>query len=162
MPSRYFTEEINCMTLSERLWQVLDPVGLGRSSARVLSRMALRPGATFEPTARFVGGLIQASAVTAGRLVGVDAEGPLAPAPQDGRFADEAWSKNATFYGLLQLYLLGNRLITELVEVVARKRSFGSMRSSRPIPTNGLLAQMNLARHGGTTGSDGYDRAPAS
>ncbi|MGA3219101.1 MAG: poly-beta-hydroxybutyrate polymerase, partial [Acidimicrobiales bacterium] len=84
----------------ERLLNVIDPVGLGRASARAMTSVALRPGATLEPSARFVGGLIQASAATACRLVGIDAEGPLAPTPKDGRFDDEAWSHNASFYGL--------------------------------------------------------------
>jgi polyhydroxyalkanoate synthase len=102
--------------MMERLLNVVDPVGLGRASVRAMTRTAVRPGAVLGPTARFAGGVVQASVVTACRMVGVDVEGPMTPAEKDSRFADEAWSRNASFYGLRQLYLLGSRLASELVD----------------------------------------------
>jgi polyhydroxyalkanoate synthase len=105
--------------MMERLLNAVDPVGLGRASARAVTRTAVRPGAVMGPTARFAGGVLQASLVTACRMMGVDAEGPMTPAARDSRFADEAWSQNASFYGLRQLYLLGSRLASELVDAAA-------------------------------------------
>ena len=105
--------------IMERLLNVVDPVGLGRAYARAMTRTAVRPGAVMGPTARFAGGVVHASVVTACRMMGVDVEGPMTPADRDSRFADEAWSQNASFYGLRQLYLLGSRLASELVEAAA-------------------------------------------
>ena len=62
--------------MMERLLNVVDPVGLGRASARAMTRTAVRPGAVMGPTARFAGGVVQASVVTACRMMGVDVGRP--------------------------------------------------------------------------------------
>jgi polyhydroxyalkanoate synthase len=145
--------------LARRVVRSIDPVGLGVAFAKALGQVAMRPSTVLGPTARFLGGLVQASAATAGRLVFVDAEGPLAPAPRDRRFADAAWSQNAFFYGLLQLYLLNERLITELVDAVklpepdaAKARFAAKLLSDAAAPTNYFFTNPKALRRAFDTG----------
>ena len=144
---------------AERLFRVVDPVGFGPSLARVFARLASHPLTTFEPTSRFAGGLLQAYAVTAARMVGVDVEGPLAPSPHDGRFTDEAWSQNPFYYALLQLYLLNDRLVTELLEAAAApepdaaKSKFAStLAINAAAPTNYLFTNPKALKRAFDTG----------
>jgi len=151
--------------LVDRLFNVIDPVGLGRACTRAMIRGALRPRAGIEPTARFLGGLVQASAATACRMVGVDAQGPLAPTAKDARFNDEAWSQNASFYGLQQLYLLWGRWASELVaatglpEPDASKAKFAtSFLVDAAAPTNYFLTNPKALRRAFDTGGQSVVR----
>ena len=145
--------------MQKELFRVVDPVGFGPSLARAFARLASHPLTTFEPTSRFAGGLLQAYAVTAARMVGVDVEGPLAPSPHDGRFTDEAWSQNPFYYALLQLYLLNDRLVTELLEAAAApepdaaKSKFASTLVINAIaPTNYLFTNPKALKRAFDTG----------
>jgi polyhydroxyalkanoate synthase len=151
--------------LMERFFNMVDPVGLGRASARAATRTALRPRATLEPTARFVAGVVQASVVTACRMVGLDVDGPLALPEKDIRFADDVWSQNASFYGLRQLYLLGGRLATELVdgaalpEPEASKAKFvANLLVDAAAPTNYLFTNPKALRRAFDTGGQSLAR----
>ncbi len=131
---------------AQELMRVVDPVGFGASFARTFARLAAKPVSTLVPTSRYAGGLLQAYAVTAARMVGVDVEGPVAPPPHDSRFNDEAWSQNPLYYGLLQLYLLNNRLVTELLEAAdapgpdsTKSKFASSLVIDAMAPTNYLL-----------------------
>jgi polyhydroxyalkanoate synthase subunit PhaC len=110
------TPEGTSAAAAGRLGRLLDPVGLGSSLARAMGRAASDPDVWRQPTARYLSDLFLAWTAAAGRLVGADIEGPVAPAKDDNRFADDAWSQNAFFYGLQQLYLLNSRLTTDLVD----------------------------------------------
>ena len=111
-------EKVDKPSPLQRWAHLVDPVGLGAAVTRAMAEVARRPSIAVPPTARWLGGLVQASMATTSRLVGSGTEGPMAPDPHDRRFNDEAWKQNAFFYGLLQLYLLNRRYIAELVEAV--------------------------------------------
>ena len=100
----------------QRWARLVDPLGLGAAVTRAMTEVARRPSIALPPTARWLAGLAQASRATTGRLVGIGTQGPVVPEPNDRRFNDEAWQRNAFFYGILQLYLLNRRYVTELVE----------------------------------------------
>lgn len=145
--------------LVNRFFNMVDPVGLSRSLARAMTYVASHPRTTLGPTSKFVGGLVQASAATAARLVGVDAKGPIVPQSEDRRFADEAWSQNASFYGLLQFYLLSSRLVTELVEAAdlaepdaAKAKFAGKLVLDAMAPTNSLFTNPKALRRAFDTG----------
>src|SRR5207244_5695469 len=65
---------------------------------------------------RFAGDVARAAAATGARALGADVEGPAESAPKDRRFADPTWTQNNAYYLLRQNYLLGARLLKDLVE----------------------------------------------
>jgi polyhydroxyalkanoate synthase subunit PhaC len=141
------------------LLRVVDPVGFGASFARTFGRLASRPLTTLEPTTRYAGGLFKAYAATAARMVGVNAEGPVAPAPHDSRFNDEAWSRNPFYYAVLQLYLLNDRLVTELLEAAdvpgpdsTKSKFASSVVMDAMAPSNYLLTNPKALKRAFDTG----------
>lgn len=142
-----------------RALRAADPVGLGTSLAQALARVAVRPLATVGPTARFMTGVMKASAATSGRMVGIHTDGPISPAPGDNRFSDEAWSHNAWFYGLLQLYLLNTRLVNDIVAAAdlsepegSKARFAAQLLMDAGAPTNYLFTNPRALRRAFDTG----------
>ena len=151
--------------IGEGLLRAIDPVGLSSSLARALVKVASRPDLSVAPTARYFGGLVQAWAVTAARLVGANADGPLAPRSTDNRFGDPTWSRNAMFYGLLQVYLLKSRLLSELVESAdlprpqaAKAKFAANLLLDAAAPTNYLFTNPAALRLAFDTGGQSLAR----
>jgi polyhydroxyalkanoate synthase subunit PhaC len=94
----------------------VDPLGFTSALGAVGKGLAEHPARAGEPLLRFAGDIALAAVATAARALGADVEGPAQPAPKDRRFADPAWQQNPVYYFLLQSYLLGSRLVKDLVE----------------------------------------------
>jgi polyhydroxyalkanoate synthase subunit PhaC len=94
----------------------LDPLAFGRALASTWIQLGLRPWTALEPMRHFALGALEAAAATGARALGEEKEGPLAPEPKDRRFGDRAWQQNPFYFGLLQGYLLWQRLVRELVD----------------------------------------------
>ena len=61
-------------------------------------------------------GMAAAWLATVQRAVGGLTEAAITADPKDRRFVDPAWKDNAWFFGLQQSYLVGSRLLLELIE----------------------------------------------
>src|SRR4029450_8473020 len=94
----------------------LDPVSLGRATARVGARPARAPFGGPLAGLRCAAGLAAPGAVSAARAFGAQTSPPTPPPARDRRFADLAWDGNPLFFGLQQSYLLASRLVRELVD----------------------------------------------
>ncbi len=137
----------------------MDPLGLGAAVTRAMAEVARRPSIAVTPTTRWLGGLVQASLATTSRLVGAGTEGPVAPEPNDGRFNDDAWKQNAFFYGLLQLYLLNSRYVSELVDAAdlpapagAKAKFMTGLVADALAPTNYLFTNPKALKRAFDTG----------
>ncbi len=93
-----------------------DPVSFLRSLAAAGVALVKNPAGTAAANARLVIGLVAAARATAGRMLGQDIPGPVSPVEGDKRFADPAYAQNPLYFLLEQQYLLGNQLVTELLE----------------------------------------------
>ena len=93
-----------------------DPVSLGRSYLGAMRRAARRPLHSVPAWLRYGVGLGMTGTQLVTRAVGVPLPEVIQPAPGDARFRDPTWQDNIAFHGLLQAYLLTNRLLRELVE----------------------------------------------
>jgi polyhydroxyalkanoate synthase len=152
-------EKVDKPSPLQRWARLVDPVGLGAAVTRAMAEVARRPYIALPPTARWLGGLAQASRATTSRLVGIGTEGPMAPEPNDRRFSDEAWKQNAFFYGLLQLYLLNSRYVTELVEAAdlpapagAKAKFMTGLVADTLAPTNYLFTNPKALKRAFDTG----------
>jgi polyhydroxyalkanoate synthase subunit PhaC len=123
----------------------LDPVAFGRALAEVGLRIASRPWTALEPLRRFGIGAIEAAAAAGVRALGGEATGPIEPGPKDKRFGDTAWRENPWYFGLLQGYLLSQRLVDELIDAAdgsgesAKKAKFAAgLLTDALAPTNFL------------------------
>jgi polyhydroxyalkanoate synthase len=153
------TEKVDKPSPLQRWARLVDPVGLGAAVTRTMAELARRPSVALPPTAHWLAGLAQASLATTGRLVGIATEGPVAPEPNDRRFNDEAWKQNAFFYGLLQLYLLNSRYVTELVEAAdlpapggAKAKFMTGLVADTLAPTNYLFTNPKALKRAFDTG----------
>ncbi len=96
-----------------------DPVSFLRSLAAVPPALARHPRATAAANGRMAIGLAGAVRAAAGRAVGRDIAGPVAPGKGDKRFNDLAYDENPLYYLLAQQYLLASRLVDELLDAAA-------------------------------------------
>ena len=94
----------------------LDPVSLARAMAEVGAGLARHPFGGALAGFRFAAGLAATGAVSAARALGAQTSPPIPPPARDRRFADQAWEGNPLFFALQQSYLLGSRLVRELVD----------------------------------------------
>ena len=124
----------------------LDPVSFGRSLMRVGPALLAHPIAVASAQYRLAVGSAAALNATAARMVGRPAPTPVAPRPDDRRFADPAFSDNPLYFWILQQYLLGNQLIIELLDAAelppeddAKARFAASLMVDALAPTNTLL-----------------------
>ena len=145
--------------IAEGGFETVDPVGLGRSLAKVAVGTARHPTVLARASARFLGGLMEAGAATTARLAGAAAGGPVAAEPKDRRFEDPAWSENGLYFGLLQSYLLADRLVMELVEgadlrepAASKARFAARLLVDAMAPTNQLLGNPQALRRAFETG----------
>ena len=123
-----------------------DPVSLGRSYLGAMRRAARRPLHSVPAWLRYGVGLGMTGTQLVTRAVGVPLPEVIQPAPGDARFRDPTWQDNIAFHGLLQAYLLTNRLLRELVEAAGLPAPEGpkaefaaSLLGDALAPTNLLL-----------------------
>jgi polyhydroxyalkanoate synthase len=93
-----------------------DPVSFLRSLGAAGVALAKNPAGTVAANGRMAIGLAAAVRAAAGRAVGSDASGPVAPAAGDKRFRDPAYEDNALYFLLEQEYLLSGQLVDELLD----------------------------------------------
>ena len=93
-----------------------DPVSFLRSLAAVPAALTKNPRAAAAANGRMLIGLAAAARAAAGRGVGRDSAGPVAPTKGDRRFDDLAYVENPLYYLLAQQYLLANRLVDDLLD----------------------------------------------
>jgi polyhydroxyalkanoate synthase subunit PhaC len=93
-----------------------DPVSFMRSLASAGAAVVKNPAGAVAANARLAIGLAAAVRAAAGRAVGSDSPGPVAPATGDKRFVDPAFAENPLYFLLAQQYLLSNQLVTELLD----------------------------------------------
>jgi polyhydroxyalkanoate synthase subunit PhaC len=93
-----------------------DPVSFLRSLGAAGVALAKNPTGTVAANGRMAIGLAAAVRAAAGRAVGSDASGPVAPAPGDKRFRDPAYEDNPLYFLLEQEYLLSGQLVDELLD----------------------------------------------
>jgi polyhydroxyalkanoate synthase len=94
-----------------------DPVSFLRSLGAAGVALAKNPSGTVAANGRMAIGLAAAVRAAAGRAVGSDASGPVAPAAGDKRFRDPAYEENPLYFLLEQEYLLSGQLVDELLDV---------------------------------------------
>lgn len=131
----------------------VDPMGFASALVEVGRALTRNPLAAAGPWARFAGGMALAGAATTARIFGGDAQGPAAPAPKDRRFADPAWRENPGYFLTMQSYLLGARLLHDLVDAAGLdertqlKAEFAAQQLVDALaPTNTLLNPTVLKR----------------
>ncbi len=90
---------------------VADPVSFLRSLGAAGVALAKNPAGTVAANSRMAIGLAAAVRAAAGRAVGSEASGPVAPAPGDKRFRDPAYEHNPLYFLLEQEYLLSGQLV---------------------------------------------------
>ena len=93
-----------------------DPVSFLRSLAAAGAAVVKNPAGAAAANARLAIGVAAAVRAAAGLAVGGDSAGPVSPATGDKRFADPAFADNPLYFLLAQQYLLGNQLVTELLD----------------------------------------------
>ncbi|MEP7018712.1 MAG: alpha/beta fold hydrolase [Actinomycetota bacterium] len=93
-----------------------DPVSFLRSLGAAGVALAKNPSGTVAANGRMAIGLAAAVRAAAGRAVGSDATGPVAPAAGDKRFRDPAYEDNPLYFLLEQEYLLSGQLVDELLD----------------------------------------------
>jgi polyhydroxyalkanoate synthase len=145
--------------VAEALSDTVDPVSLLRSLVEALAVQARHPIAFSGLLRRHVSKLGQGTAATLLRAVGLDIAGPAEVGPKDRRFAEPAWSENAAFYGLLQLYLLNRQLLSDIVEAsgleghaLAKARFAANLISDAVAPTNFAPTNPAVLRRAAQTG----------
>src|SRR5471030_2839846 len=93
-----------------------DPVSFLRSLAAAGVAVVKNPAGAVAANARLAIGLAAAVRAAAGRAVGGDSAGPVSPMTGDKRFVDPAFAENPLYFLLAQQYLLGNQMVTELLD----------------------------------------------
>jgi len=93
-----------------------DPVSFLRSLGAAGVALVKNPSGTVAANSRMAIGLAAAVRAAAGRAVGSDVSGPVAPAAGDKRFRDPAYEDNPLYFLLMQDYLLSGQLVDELLD----------------------------------------------
>ncbi|MBW8825192.1 MAG: alpha/beta fold hydrolase [Acidobacteria bacterium] len=154
---------------AEAMLSSVDPLALGRSLRGAVIGAAKHPVPAVGNLTRFASNLARAAAASAQRSVGIDATGPLAPAANDKRFRDPAWSENAGYYGMLQAYLAAQRLVLDTVDIAeleepsASKARFAAQLIADALaPTNFLATNPAALRRAFETGGRSVVRGVAN
>src|SRR4051794_19758634 len=100
----------------------LDPAGFGSALLKVGPGLLVNPVGAAGAWSRFVGGLARAGAAAGARALGGAAEGPGKGPPRARRFADPPWGATPAYFFLMQSYLLGGRLVDDLVDAARLDR----------------------------------------
>jgi polyhydroxyalkanoate synthase subunit PhaC len=131
----------------------VDPLGFMRALAEVGKGLAQHPQRAGEAWKRWAGDVAAATAAATARALGAEVEGPAQPPPKDRRFADPAWEQNPAYFLLLQNYLLGARLLKDLVAAAevsgdaVRKADFMTQQVIDALaPTNTLVNPVAVKR----------------
>jgi polyhydroxyalkanoate synthase len=103
----------------------LDPLGLMAALGEVGKSLAHHPLRVGEAFTRFAGDVVLAGIATGARAIGSDIKGPAEVGAKDRRFADPAWQQNPGYFFMLQSYLLGSRLLKDLVAAAELEGSAG-------------------------------------
>jgi len=93
-----------------------DPVSFLRSLTAAGVALMKNPVGVAAANARLAIGTAAAIRATAERALGGQTPGPMNPVNGDKRFADPAYTDNPLYFLLAQQYLLGNQLVTELLD----------------------------------------------
>jgi len=100
-----------------------DPVSFLRSLGAAGAALLKNPTGTAAANARLLVGMAAAVRATAGRAVGLSADGPVSPPDGDKRFKDLAYAENPLYFLLAQQYLLTAKLVTELLDAAGLEGS---------------------------------------
>jgi len=100
-----------------------DPVSFLRSLGAAGVALVKNPSGTVAANSRMAIGLAAAVRAAAGRAVGSDVSGPVAPAVGDKRFRDQAFEDNPLYFLLEQEYLLSGQLVDELLDAAGLEAS---------------------------------------
>ncbi|MEO8517962.1 MAG: alpha/beta fold hydrolase [Dermatophilaceae bacterium] len=136
-----------------------DPISLLRSLGAAGVALVKNPAGTAAANGRMAIGLAAAVRAAAGRAVGSDTPGPVAPAPGDKRFRDPAYEENAAYFLLEQEYLLSGQLIEELLDAASlettqdvKARFVAKFLHDAMAPTNTLAGNPAALREAFDTG----------
>lgn len=136
-----------------------DPVSFLRSLAAATPALAKKPRAVAAANLRLAVGMAEAARAAAGRAVGRDLPGPVAPLKGDKRFTDLAYAENPLYYLLMQQYLLTTRLVEELLDAAglaaekeAKARFAATFLMDALAPTNTFLGNPAALRQAFDTG----------
>ena len=136
-----------------------DPVSFLRSIAAVPAALTKSPRAAAAANGRLVMGMAAAARAAAGRALGRDSAGPVAPVRGDRRFDDLAYVENPLYYLLGQQYLLTNRLVNDLLDAAglaadkdAKARFAAKFLLDALAPTNTLMGNPAALRQAFDTG----------
>ncbi|MEX0695492.1 MAG: class I poly(R)-hydroxyalkanoic acid synthase [Rhodospirillales bacterium] len=104
---------------SGETYSVTDPVEIGRMFMDASVRMMADPAKFAEAQSRLIQGYADLWQATAKRMAGeADVQPVIAPAPDDRRFKDTAWSEDTVFDFIKQSYLLTSDWLTTQVRDV--------------------------------------------
>jgi len=92
-----------------------DPADLGLSLATVLARSAKHPAQVVDAARSFASTMTRLAPASTARAIGRKSEAPLPEDPSDRRFADRAWTDNASFFAMRQAYLAIARMGKDLL-----------------------------------------------
>jgi len=136
-----------------------DPVSFMRSLAAAAAALAKNPVGAAAANARMALGLAAALRATAGRAVGLETAGPVAPPKGDKRFKDLAYDENPLYFLLEQQYLLFDKLVSELLDAARlelskdiKARFAATFMLDALSPTNTLPGNPAALRHVFDTG----------
>jgi polyhydroxyalkanoate synthase len=136
-----------------------DPIGFADALGELGAALARNPWVVGGVAQRAAADAGFAAAATALRAAGVSMDGPLAPDRRDRRFADEAWTRHAPWYGLQQAYLLWSRSMYGLVDAAQldgpdRLKADFAVRVivDALAPTNSLMTNPTALRRAAQTG----------
>lgn len=103
--------------IEEAMIDTVDPVGLVRALGAAAGGALRHPVAMTRASLKFAGATASIAASTAQRALGGDPPATRPPEKKDKRFADPAWSDNALFHAMQQMYLISADSLMELVEI---------------------------------------------
>ncbi len=136
-----------------------DPVSFLRSLGAASAAVAKNPAALVAANTRLALGLAAAMGASAARAVGRDVAGPVTPAAGDKRFTDPAFADNPLYFLLAQQYLLGARLVEDLLDAAGlesaqqtKARFAASFMLNTLSPTNTLPGNPAALREAFNTG----------
>ena len=143
-----------------------DPGDLGSSLVKTLARSARHPAEVAGALLAFTSAMARLSPAAAARAIGNNAGSPLPEDPKDRRFADPAWTGNAAFFALRQVYLAAGKLSTDLLaagagdpNADAKARLVMGLLVDALAPTNFFLtnpaALVRAAQTGGRSAASG-------
>ncbi len=153
---RKVTDDITHRVMSAMRGESIDAAGLFPALAEALRSSGV---AAVGPLTRFATGMVAAAAGAGATLLGAEDAGPVPVDRSDRRFGDPTWRRNPLFNLQLQAYLVGCRLLDDLVdaapvsEVVAAKASIAAdLLKAATAPTNFLWGNPEALKRAFQTG----------